>query len=84
MLTKAQLCYCHVFHSRNTFLHFSSFSGKDLGWKLWSQIKVHALYSWEAAVLLCVQCQQTSAYLTPYKVVVKKENGEKHFTINLD
>lgn len=66
------------------FVTFSSFSGKDLWWKLWSQIKVHALYSWEAAVLLCVQWQQTSAYLTPYKVVVKKENGEKHFTINLD
>lgn len=59
----------------------------------WSQIKACALYSWEAAILFCVRlkqaqqlmhCQQTSAYLTPYKVAVEKENDEKHSAVNLD
>lgn len=49
--------------------------------------------SLEAAILFCVQlkqaqqlvcCQQTSAYLTPYKAVAEEENDEKHSTINLD
>lgn len=76
MLTTAQLYWYHVLHSRNTLLYFPFFLAKT-----WDG---NVVAGKSACPLFLGSCEQTSAYVTPYKVVLEKENDEKHSTINLD